>query len=86
MYYTYVLRNSRTGEFYKGITDNIDRRIGEHNNGKTFSTKNRGPFELVYVQISGDRQEARGWEKFFKSGIGRETIKELAAMLEWYTG
>ena len=83
MYFCYVLKSLKTNEFYKGISQNANQRLNEHNSGKTESTKNKRPFELIYVHICENRQEAREWEKFFKSGIGREIIKELAGMLEW---
>ena len=86
MYYVYVLQSLKTKEFYKGFTDDLERRLREHNGGKTTSTRKMLPLKLVYVHECADRNGAREWEKFFKSGIGREIIKELAAMLEWYTG
>ncbi len=43
------------------------------------------PLKLVYVHICNTRPEARRWEKFFKSGIGREVVKELAEVAEWQT-
>ena len=85
MHYAYIIRSKITGEFYKGISENPVSRLREHNEGKTFSTKNKVPYELYYVHICVDRNEARQWEKFFKSGIGREVIKDLGAMAEWYT-
>ena len=78
MYYVYILKSLRTGEFYKGFTDNIDRRLQEHISGKSPSTKTRLPLKLIYVEICSTREDARNLEKFFKSGYGREIIKELA--------
>jgi len=79
MYYTYILRSQKDGKFYTGITNNIDDRIKKHNHGyrATQSTMNRGLFDLVFVQISENRIEARRLEKHLKSGMGREIKREL---------
>jgi len=51
--------------------------LKEHNRGKksTPSTRNRGPFLLIYKEKVKDRKEARKREKYLKSGVGREFIK-----------
>ncbi len=77
MYYVYVLKSLKTGEFYKGLTNNLDRRLQQHFSGKSPSTKTRLPLELIHVEICQNRIEARNREKLFKSGFGREIIHEL---------
>jgi putative endonuclease len=81
MYYVDILKSLYNGTFYKGFTDNIDRRIDEHQNGKTSSNKQYRPFRLIHVEICKDRAEARKLEIFFKSGFGREIISEIDQML-----
>ena len=46
-YYTYVLKSLKDGHFYIGITHDIEKRLKEHNSGKTRSTRNRLPFRLI---------------------------------------
>ena len=79
MYFIYVLRSKKDDKHYTGITDNLKRRLKEHNKEKssTPSTKNRGPFEIIYYETVENRSIAREREKYFKSGIGREYIKNL---------
>ncbi len=79
MYYVYILVSEKDGKFYTGITNNINKRLKQHNHGykATRSTLNRGPFKLLYVQICHDRIEARSFEKYLKSGEGRELRNEL---------
>ena len=75
-YYIYVLQlNDNT--FYKGLTNNLQKRISEHKNGKCLSTKNKRPIILIYSEKFDTRIEARNREKFFKSGEGRELIKNI---------
>ena len=76
MFFVYVLRSEVDGRLYKGMTDNLDRRLKEHNSGKMKSTKGYVPWHLVYSEVFDSRQEARLREVFLKSGIGREFLKE----------
>jgi putative endonuclease len=73
----YVLRSRKDGKLYIGLTNNLDRRIDEHNSGKVPSTKGRRPLELVYFESYRDRKEASEKEKHFKSGKGRRELKDL---------
>lgn len=83
MFYVYILQSLKTGEFYKGLTDNFDRRLKQHETDKSPSTKNKLPLKIVHVELCNNRDEARALEKFFKSGFGREIIHELAGVVEW---
>ena len=78
MYFVYIIQSSLTKEYYKGLTDNIDRRIKQHFKGQTLFAKHRLPLRLIHVEICADRITARKLEKFFKSGYGREIIAEIA--------
>jgi putative endonuclease len=75
MYFVYVLRSKKDGEFYTGFTTDLERRIEEHNKGLQFSTKHRLPLELVYYECSFDKIDALNREKYLKSGIGKRFIK-----------
>lgn len=77
MFSVYVIKSQKDNHLYTGITNNLERRLAEHNLGKksTPSTYNRGPFILIYKEIFQTRKEAREKEKWFKSGAGREWIK-----------
>jgi putative endonuclease len=76
MFFVYVLKSKIDGRLYKGMTDNLERRIKEHNFGKVKSTKGYAPWDLVYSEVFDSRIEARLREVFLKSGIGREFLKE----------
>jgi putative endonuclease len=77
MYFAYVLKSHVDGRLYKGMTENIERRIYEHNHGKNKSTRPYKPWELVYSKGFNSRQEARDHEKWLKSGVGREYLKKI---------
>ena len=75
MYYVYVLRSLKDGNSYIGITDDLERRLKQHNSGSNASTKYRRPFEIIYKELTPDRITARRREKFLKSGDGRTWLK-----------
>ena len=79
MFYVYVLQSETTEQYYIGFTAHVEQRIGQHNAGVTKSTKNRGPWRLVYQEKYDSRAEAMRREKFLKSGKGSEQIAELIA-------
>ena len=77
MFYAYVLKSLKNGRFYTGSTNNIKRRLNEHNNGQTTYTSKTGPFELVYKESYNTKIEAAGRERFLKTGKGRELLKSI---------
>ncbi len=76
-YYVYVLKSIRFEYTYIGHTENLKKRLEEHNKGKTKSNKAFLPFEVVYFEAFESREEAIKREKYFKSGSGREYLKEI---------
>ena len=77
-YIVYVLRSAVNGSLYKGLTNDLDRRLKEHNAGKNKSTKPYRPWKIVYKEKFETKEEARERELYLKSGVGREyLIKKL---------
>ncbi len=79
MYVVYVIRSKSNNRKYIGQTNNLDRRIDEHNTRKHRFTSGKGPWELVYQESFATRTEAMRREKFLKSGKGREFLKNILA-------
>ena len=76
MHYIYVLQSSKDGELYIGVTNNLDKRIREHNQGKVFSTKRREPFKLIYFEGFLSTIDAYNREKYLmKTGWGRKHLR-----------
>ena len=73
-YYVYIVESIDYGRHYVGMTNNLTRRLKEHDIGKrsTKSTLNKGPFRLVHAEDCRNSKEARAREIFWKSGKGRE--------------
>ena len=77
MNYVYVLKSFKDHKRYIGLSNNLERRLEEHNNGKVTATKFRRPFKLIYFEEFNSRSEAAKREKFFKTGKGREFLKNI---------
>jgi putative endonuclease len=77
MYYVYILQSKKDGQFYTGMTTDLQRRLYEHNGGFVTSTKSRIPFELLHSEIFNSREQACTKEKWLKSGVGREFRNSL---------
>jgi putative endonuclease len=75
MYFTYILRSKKDRRLYTGSTNDLRRRLSEHNSGIVPSTKGRGPFELIYYEACVNEQDARAREKYLKTGMGKRYIK-----------
>lgn len=75
VYCTYVLKCS-DGSFYKGQTNNFQRRLKEHQEGKVSWTAKHLPIEPIHWETFTTKEEAVEREKYLKSGSGRDWLKE----------
>jgi putative endonuclease len=88
MYIVYILRGKITGRFYTGSTSDLSRGPAEHNASLSTSTKNRGPWELIYREDYPTRADAMRRERELKTGKGRDELKQIIsaekrAQLSW---
>ncbi len=76
MFYVYVLNSIKYRELYIGSTNDLRRRIIEHNRGKVESTRDKKPYRLVYYEAYGIESDARRREKMLKlRGQARNQLK-----------
>ena len=76
MFYVYVIYSDLVNRKYIGHTEDIERRLLEHNNGLLgVYTKNKGPWRLVYFESFQTRSEAMKRELELKTGKGRDFLK-----------
>ena len=79
MWYVYILKCS-DNTLYTGATNDITRRVKEHNNKKGGSyTRVRLPVELAYKEILPDKSSALKRELYIK-GFSRVKKLELINM------
>jgi putative endonuclease len=79
MYYVYILKSLKDSNLYLGSSNDLRRRLAEHNAGKSFSTKARRPFELRYYEAYFNEEDARSREQSLKDN-GR-TLAQLKRRL-----
>ncbi|MFZ2484724.1 MAG: GIY-YIG nuclease family protein [Minisyncoccia bacterium] len=73
MHYVYVLQSPK--QFYIGSTSDLRRRLIEHQTNKSLSTKNRGPWKLIYYEASLSNRDARKREIYLKTAWGKRYLK-----------
>ena len=76
MFYVYILKSDTCAELYIGCTNNLQRRIEEHNSEMVESTKRKGPYKLIHYEAFLHQQDAFARERYLKTGWGRKFIKK----------
>ena len=76
-YTVYAIKSISRNYIYVWLTDNIERRLYQHNIWKSKTTKPYAPFILIYTEKLATRPEARIREKYFKSWQGKDFLKAL---------
>lgn len=69
MRYVYVIENPHS-QRYIGSTDDLHRRIAEHQAGSCRTTRARGPWKLIVAIAFPDETQALAFERYLKSGSG----------------
>jgi len=77
MYCIYILRSLKTKKYYIGFTSNLERRLSEHERGKSGFDKVNAPFELVCLEKYKTKLEAYKRELKIKSYKGGNAFKKL---------
>ena len=86
MYTVYILKSRFNERYYIGHTADLEKRLKEHNSGRTKSTKAFIPYEIVYTKDYETKSEAFLREreiKSFKSGL---KFKMLMSSERWQSG
>jgi predicted GIY-YIG superfamily endonuclease len=75
-YYVYLLRSIKVpGETYVGFSDDLETRMKDHNRGASVHTAPFRPWRLVSAHAFADREKAKAFERYLKSGSGRAFAK-----------
>jgi len=77
MFYVYIIKSEINDRYYIGSTNNIKRRIMEHNLGKSIYTRLSAPFKLCYFEKLKTLKDARKREYFIKKKKSRIYIEWL---------
>lgn len=76
-YYVYVLQSLTRKSLYIGYSKDINKRLIEHNEGKSKATKPFRPYKLIYFEAFIKKSDAKSREIYLKSGWGRRTLNKL---------
>ncbi len=77
MFVVYVLKSKIARKSYVGVTNDLKRRLGEHNSGKHFYTKRHLPWEIKYTEKFNNFNDALKREKYLKTTAGRRFLKRV---------
>ena len=74
-YYVYILQSLKDNKWYTGYTDDLKKRIEEHNKRWEYATRKRRPFRPIYYEACLNEQDAKMREQYLKSGMGKRYIR-----------
>ena len=77
MFYMYILKSDKDKDLYIGFTNDIEKRIEDHNSGKNISTRSRRPFKLLYYEAHISKEDALRRERYFKTAKGKTTLHQI---------
>lgn len=73
-YYVYILQNKSKNFIYIGYSEDLRKRVKEHNDGKSKSTKHYIPLELIHYESYKNSKDAKRRELYLKTNRGRTTL------------
>lgn len=77
MFYVYALKNKIDSELYKGYTSDLKQRFKEHGQGKNFSAKNKGQWEIIFNEAYLNENDAKRRERYLKTSQGIRLLKRM---------
>ena len=77
MNFLYILQSEKTGKYYIGSTNDLERRLREHNSGKTRSLKYSLPIMLMFSKSFETMLEARKMEIKLKKAKSKRIIDAI---------
>lgn len=76
-YYVYILQSLEyDNRFYVGFTENLERRLKEHNTSKLPNTKRYAPWEIKSAHTFKTKSKALDFETYLKTPSGRAFAKK----------
>ena len=82
-HYVYILQSINNKRYYVGVTNNIHRRITEHNSGLVKSTAPYKPWKLMHTEEFPDINTAYQRERFIKSKHSKKIIETIILSKEF---
>lgn len=77
MYFVYIIQSEKNKGFYIGCTLHLEKRIAEHNSGKSYYAKRHTPWKLIYIEGYISKKDAFKREQMLKNHAqGLRRVKE----------
>jgi predicted GIY-YIG superfamily endonuclease len=77
MYIVYILTSKKyPTRYYIGITQNLDKRLVDHNSEKSVYSKRYAPWQIETYITFKKKELAKELEKYLKSGSGFAFLKK----------
>ena len=76
-HYVYVLESEKNGALYVGCTEDLKRRLKEHNREMNFPTKPYTPWRVIHCEAYLNEKDARRREKYLKINQGARLLKRM---------
>lgn len=80
--YVYILWSEDIQRYYIGVTENLERRVREHNQGNSKYTKRGIPWKLVWTTQKASKSEAIILERKLKN---LKSSKRIAGFIQKYS-
>jgi len=77
MFYTYIIKSCKTNRYYVGYSEDVIKRLNQHNAGQNMSTKCGVPWNLVYTECFSNKTDAWKRERQIKKYKGGKAFKLL---------
>jgi predicted GIY-YIG superfamily endonuclease len=77
LFYVYILRSeSNPDRYYTGFTEDLSKRLKDHNYGKCPHSRKNRPWKLKNLIAFSNREKALEFERYLKSPSGRAFAKK----------
>ncbi len=73
----YIIYSQNRGKYYIGVTNDLEKRLYEHNNGLSPYTKGGEPWKLKHVEEFDNIKNAYQRERFLKKKKSRKIIEKV---------
>jgi putative endonuclease len=75
--FVYILKSIKCGEYYVGSSEDVKRRLSQHNSGNVKATELKRPYRLVFQHEFKDIYEAKKIERKIKNWKRKDFIEKI---------
>lgn len=76
MFYVYVIEHQQTQLMHVGFTNDLSKRLKEHNKRGLLTSKKKSAWQVIYYEAYLNESDARRREEYFRTHLGRHAVKQ----------